>query len=323
MNTTQNRRLQTLFCVLSLILLSACGQATVAAPTLTPIPSATQTSAPTNTATPTPPPTATNTPEPTPIPGVQVYPVSSLDKGIPWLPYDTDHKPMTVYYGFNVDKPPFDNVLVRQAFAAAIDREQIAQQALGYNFRNARPATSLTPPEVLARDLYNQVGIQFNPTKAKEYLQQAGYSSVDSFPPTTLLVSTRGKGAPGAYYQMAKTIVGMWETNLGIKVQIEVVEIRSYRARFSTNPPAIYQLGWVADYQDPDNFLKALFHSKSEINYGHFSNREFDRLVNRAANFRDPETRLSLYLEAEKILTEIETGVIPLYHCFVPIPYVY
>jgi hypothetical protein len=129
--------------------LYACAQTPAITPTSIMIPTASSTSIPAPTSTSTPIPTATNTPEPTPIPGVQVYPVSSLGKSIPWLPYDDAKKPMSVYYGFNVEKPPFNNVLVRQAFAAAVDREQIAQKALEYNFRNAAPATSLSPPEIL------------------------------------------------------------------------------------------------------------------------------------------------------------------------------
>lgn len=230
---------------------------------------------------------------------------------------------MTVYYGFNVEIPPFDNVLVRQAFAAAVDREQVAQKALEYEFRNAAPATTLTPPEILSRDLYNAVGIPFDPARAKDLLQQAGYSNVEDFPSTTLLISVRGKAAPGAYYQMAKLIVDMWQANLGITVVIETAEIPRYRDAFAADPPHIYQLGWVADYKDPDNFLKDLFHSNSEANFGHFNNPEFDRLVDRAAVQTDPEKRLLLYIQAEQILAEQEAGIIPLYHSYVPVPYAY
>lgn len=313
------------FIATALVILStmlyACAQTPPIPPTLTITPTASSTPIPTSTHTPIP--TATSTPEPTPIPGVQVYPLESLDNGIPWLPSDKNNNPMSVYYGFNMMKPPFNYILVRQAFAAAVDREQIAQKALEYSFRNAAPATSLTPPEILGRDLYNQVGTPFDPSRARELLQQAGYSDPTSFPPTTLLISVRGRAAPGAYYQMAKMVVAMWETNLGVKVTIETAEIPAYRNRFATDAPHIYQLGWGADYNDPDNFLKALFHSGSESNFGHFNSREFDRLVDEAARLTDPEERLFLYIQAEQILTEKEVALIPLYHSYVPIPYVY
>jgi len=311
MNKAKSLKLQTVVCVLSLVFLSACGQASPATPT--PTITALPTEAPTSTFTPIP--TNTNTPEPTPIPGIQVYQVSSLGNNIPWLPLDEDNRPMSVYYGFNVEKPPFNNVLVRQAFAAAIDREQIAQEAADFKFRNVTPATSLTPPQVLGRDLYGVVGIPFNPSKAKDLLQQAGYTDVASFPAVTLIVSTRGEAAPGAYFRMAQTIVGMWQTHLGVKVEIEAVgNMGAYINRLQNNPPDMYQLGWGADYNDPDNFLNTLFHSNAESNYGHFNNRDFDSLVDKAASISDSSERQLLYIQAEQILTEQEAGVIPLYH---------
>lgn len=305
------RNLKSVVCVILLVALSACSQTPLATATATATLIPTET--PTSTITPIP--TNTNTPEPTPIPGVQVYPVSSLGSNIPWLPLEKGKEPMSVYYGFNVNKPPFNNALVRQAFAAAIDREQIAQEATGFKFRNVTPATSLTPPQTLGRDLYGVVGIPFNPSKAKDLLQQAGYSSGASFPSVTLIVSTRGEAAPGAYFRMAQTIVGMWQTHLGVKVEIEVVgNMGEYINRLKTNPPDMYQLGWGADYNDPDNFLKTLFRSNAEYNFGHFNSGEFDRLVDKAANLSDPAERQLLYIQAEQILTEQEAGVIPLYH---------
>lgn len=313
MNKTRNlKSLQTVVLILFLGIL-ACSQTQVATPT--PMATATlmPTEIPTNTATPIP--ANTNTPEPTPIPGVQVYPVDSLGSSIPWLPLEKGKEPMAVYYGFNFNKPPFNNTLVRQAFAAAIDREQIAKEAAGFKFRNVTPATSLTPPQTLGRDLYGIVGIPFNPSKAKDLLQQAGYSSGANFPSVTLIVSTRGEAAPGAYFRMAQTIVDMWKTHLGVNVEIEVIgNMGEYINRLATNPPHIYQLGWGADYNDPDNFLKTLFYTNSEYNSGYFSNKEFDKLLDKAASISDPAERQLLYIQAEQILTEQEAGIVPLYH---------
>lgn len=326
---SSSRLIATLFVILSTFLYS-CAQPPVAStptvlPTSTVVAKASKSADTSATRPPkaTPIPTITNTAEPEPLPGVQVHPVSSLADSIPWLPFNEADRPMAVYYGFNLNKPPFNNVLVRQAFAAAVDREKIAEKSLEYYFRNAAPATTLTPPEILSRDLYNEIGIRFDPARARQLLQEAGYSSVESFPQTTLLVSTRGKAAPGAYFQMAKMIVEMWQTNLGIAVDIEIAEVTGYPARFATDPPEIYQLGWVADYNDPDNFLNALFHSNNDVNYGRFSNEEFDQLVEQAAQLTDPEERLLLYIQAERILTEQDTAIIPLYHSYMPNPYVF
>jgi oligopeptide transport system substrate-binding protein len=313
-----------LFAVSSSMLFSCAGQAVPPAVTLLPVAAASVTWTPS----PLPPtstvmPTSSYTPEPTAIPGDQLYPIDTLGKGIPWLPYDEADRPMAIYYGFNMRKPPFNHVLVRQAFAAAVDREEVARKALEYNFRDAEPATTLTPPRVLARDLYEEVGIPFDPVRARELLRQAGYTTGESFPPTTLLVSVRGIGAPGAYYQMARIIVEMWKTHLGVDITIDTATIPGYPNRFATRAPGIYQLAWGADYNDPDNFLKALFHSNSDPNFGRFHNREFDRLVEEAARLTDPEQRLLLYIQAEQILTEQDVGVIPLYHSDIPVPYIY
>jgi ABC-type oligopeptide transport system substrate-binding subunit len=254
---------------------------------------------------------------------VEVVPLSEFSNRNPWLTRDEDDLPISVFYGFNMDKPPFDNVLVRQAFAAAIDRQVIADQALGYYFREAKPATTLTPSMILGRDLYNAVGIPFDPARAQELLRQAGYSSPADFPQVTLVVSTRGKGAPGAYYQMAKTAAGMWKTHLGVEVVIEAPDLTGWRTRVDAGDFDMYWLGWVADYNDPDNYLKALFRTGVDVNWARFSDPEFDRLVVEALRVDDPLERQLLYIQAERILTEDQTAILPLFHAYRPTPYVY
>lgn len=316
-NSLKMKWLQGVLCCLILFALTACGQTPPAIPADVSasgsVPQAANTPLPANTNTPAP--TPTNTPEPTPIPGVLVHPLSYFAKSIPWLPLDVDNDPMTVYYGFNFDKPPFDNVLVRQAFTAAIDREEIAKEAAGFKFRNVTPATSLTPPQVLGRDLYGVVGIPFDPARAKDLLKQAGYENGYGFPAVTLYVTTRGSDAPGAYYQMAKSIAGMWKKNLGIQTTIKTFDnVSGYQEIWATKPGDIYQLGWGVDQNDPDNILRALFHSEGDLNIGNYNSAVFDALVDQAAELSDPLERQLLYIQAEQIITEDDAGVIPLFH---------
>jgi oligopeptide transport system substrate-binding protein len=184
-----------------------------------------------------------------------------------------------------------------------------------YKASDPHPATTLTPPGTLGRDLYAEVGTMFDPQRARDLLIEAGYSDPSAFPPVTFIVSAYGETAPGARFNIANTMVDMWRDTLGVSVQVEVIQkFKDYGDRLVTNPPELFWYGWVADVNDPDNFLRAMFHSGSQYNYGKFSNSDFDRLVARAARSKNPAERQELYILAERLLCEIEAALIPLYH---------
>jgi oligopeptide transport system substrate-binding protein len=268
------------------------------------------TTAPTATATEVP----TRTPSPAPLPGEVVIPVEELGTGIPWLSLDLSSLPAVHYVGFNTEKHPFDDPMVRQAFAYAIDREVIVGMAERWYAQNPGPLTTLTPPQILGRDLFGEVGANFDPFKAIELLNEAGYSEPSSFPTVTFLVKATGETAPGARFNMATAMAEMWFAYLRVNVQIEVIASNSqYGERLRTNPPELFWIGWIGE-ADPDGFLNEIFHSDSVYNTGGFSNPEFDSLVERAAASHDPAERQALYIEAETLLCETEAALIPIYY---------
>lgn len=302
--------------ILLLTLVIGCSPAPEPTPTALPASTLVPTPIPaTATVTPSPlPSTATLIPSPTPLPGTLVLPIDTLGDTIPWLPIDETARPGIHYVAFNTLRPPFNSALVRQAFAYAIDRQAITDMAEKYKAANPSPATTLTHPETLGRDLYNEVGTGYDPVKARELLAQAGYTDPSAFPEVTIIVNSYGDIAPGARFNMASKMAEMWKTNLGVTVNVEAMRPPAFGNRLRTDPPELYWLGWVADFNDPDNFLKGIFHSGSEFNYGHFTNSDFDQLVDLAAKSTDPAERQELYILAERLLTETEAAVIPLYH---------
>jgi ABC-type oligopeptide transport system substrate-binding subunit len=306
--------------ILVLVLLAGCSPSPASAPEIPPTPTITPSSIPpTATFTPSPvPPTETAIPSPTPLPGKLVLPVDTLGKTLPWLPMDETARPSVHYVAFNTLRPPFNNALVRQAFVYAVDRQVILEMAEKYHANNPRSATTLTPPITLSRDLYNEVGLIFDPEKAQALLLEAGYADPSAFPPVTLIVNSYGDIAPGARFNMASAMAAMWETNLGVSVQVEAMTPPGFGERLKNNLPELFWLGWVADVNDPDNFLREIFHSGSEYNYGNFANTEFDDLVGQAKRSRDPAERQELYILAERLLCETEAAVIPLYHATTP-----
>lgn len=297
---------------LSSLFFSGCAPAATLVPTSVP---------PTFTLSPIPPtltrePTATvtATPLPTPLPGSVVVPIETLGNSIPWLPFEEGAYPNTYIIYFNMSKPPFDNVLTRQAFAAATDRETVVEVALKYFEKNPRPATSFTPPETLGRDLYNQVGIPFNPTNAKDLLIQAGYEDPSKFPPVTFLINMGSDSAPGLHVKIADELAKMWQQNLGIKVTVEVVSgWNNYMNRIESNQYDMFRLYYDPKSNDPDSFLREGFGSSGQGNLLKYSNDEFDRLVNSAANSSNPARRQDLYIRAERILCEKEVAILPIY----------
>ena len=280
-------------------------------PTWTPEPSATS--------------TATAIPSPTPLPGSLVLPLDTLGQGIPWLPLDTASSPAVNYVGFNTVKPPFNSALVRRAFAYSVDRDVLVEMATRYRAVDAKPATTLTPPQTLGRDLYGVVGAGFDAQRAKGLLTEAGYTDPSSFPAVVFLVTASGDIAPGARFNMANAMAEMWETHLGVKVEVQAVQSSSQlRNRFETAPPDLFWLGWVADYNDPANFVGELFNPNGdysgEFNRGGFANPEFADLVDRAAKAGDPAERQELYIRAERLLCETEAAVVPIFHSTYNIP---
>jgi ABC-type oligopeptide transport system substrate-binding subunit len=294
------------------LLVSGCAPAaTLFPPTISPSPiSPTFTAEPTETVAPIP--------SSTPLPGLEVIPLEKLGTSVPWLPIDQSASPGAYFFFFNLSKPPFDNLLVRQAFAAAIDREALVEIAQEYGVKDAQPATTFTPPQTLGIELYNEIGIPFDPAHAKDLLAQAGYTDTSQFPAVTLLIAVQDPSAQGLHDSIAAATVDMWQQYLGVKITIERIDFDSYLDRIASNPTEIFRaVIYPKEINDPDSFLP-IFHTGAKMNFGGFSNPEFDQLVELAAKSNDPAKRQELYIQAERILCETETAVLPIYHATFP-----
>lgn len=133
-------------------------------------------------------------------------------------------------------------------------------------------------------------------------------------------MNSYGDTAPGARFNMANAMADMWRNVLGVTVKVQALEPASFRDRIRSNPPELIWIGWLPDPGNDPDFIRLTYHSDAEYNYGHFSNPDFDALVDRAASSHDPAIRQALYVEAERVLCETEVGIIPLYHTFTNLP---
>ena len=80
----------------------------------------------------------------------------------------------TYFYGFNNERPPFDNLLVRKAFASAIDRESLIKYVLKGGQGVAQTFISPGIPGYVD-GVKEGVGYPYDPEAARKYLAEAGY----------------------------------------------------------------------------------------------------------------------------------------------------
>lgn len=207
----------------------------------------------------------------------------------------------TNYIAFNVEKPPFDNPLVRKAFAASIDRQSIVDLIQGAGVTTK----SWIPNNMLGYN--NEVGIDFDPEQAKKWLAEAGYPDGKGFPAVSFLWPDVSSNRI-----IAEALQSMWKMYLGVKVNLMNQEWKVYLSTINTDPPEIHRAGWGADFPDPHNFM-TLFTCTSGNNRTRWCNKEYDALVYRAAEETDPAKRKELYDKAQKILTENDVPIVPFY----------
>jgi oligopeptide transport system substrate-binding protein len=205
------------------------------------------------------------------------------------------------YYGFNVNKPPFDNVLVRRAFSHSIDRAQIPLILKGGEI----PTSSWIPKGMFGHN--SDIGPKFDPEKARALLEQAGFSGNKKLPPLTAVYNTDPTNK-----LIAEFVQAQWSEHLNVKVNVESVEWKVFLNKFKVDTPQIFRLGWGADFPDPDNFMN-LFTSSSGNNHMNWGNPKYDELISMGASEQDPIKRRAIYDQAQRILTELDTPIISLF----------
>ncbi len=198
------------------------------------------------------------------------------------------------YIGLNVSEPPLDDVKVRQALNFAVDKREIASIVMG---DLVEPADGILPPNFPGYD-EGVRGYEYDPVKAKQLLEESKYGDdLENIPPIT--ITTPGSFGANVSLDM-EVILQMWERNLGITAEFQQTEYATFLKDLHKGRFQMFDIGWIADYPDPENFLDILFHSESTNNHTHYSNPDVDELLIKARVETDTNARYALYNQAEQ-----------------------
>ncbi|HEX7473600.1 MAG TPA: peptide ABC transporter substrate-binding protein [Candidatus Limnocylindrales bacterium] len=223
-----------------------------------------------------------------------------------WIAYDPDLGPSLrsvpslslEYLGFDVRQKPFDDVRVRRAFALAVDWARLVNLA---SLGTSIPATSMVPPGIPGRSSHD-FSQHADPAQARALLSAAGYPGGAGFPTVTYI---------SGGVDVDDGILRQLHDVLGITINYETMAFGDYFGRLATDPPAMWSLGWVADYPGPNDFLGVLLGTGQSNDYGRWSSTEFDSAIADAGAATDPAAIQAAYERAETVV-ERDAPVIPI-----------
>ena len=226
------------------------------------------------------------------------------------LPEETRIAPYlgTYYYPINTAKAPFNDVRVRKALSMAVNREILTEKVLK---TGEIPAYSFVPPGTAnyGEPAYvDWKGLSFGERirQAKALLAEAGFG-----PDNPLKFQLRYNTSEN-HKRIAIAVAQMWK-QLGVQVELFNSEVKVHYADLKQGNFDVARAGWIADYNDAQNFLYLLETRTGANNYGRYSNPEFDRLMMEAEKTADLKKRADLMRKAEA-LAMADQPIIPIYY---------
>ncbi len=231
----------------------------------------------------------------------------------------------TDYFGLNFKQPPFDNLAIRQAFDLALNKQLLVDRvenggAIPTNhivpegmpgffvgLKNPQPdrTQTLTGNQAAATTLLAQA--QANcPKNGSTYYEPdyCPYITGGSLQPIMLYAPSDSP----TRIQLATLAAQEWSATLGLNVKVYPVTFDNLVGDItkppSQNPAAMWEIGWIADYPDPQDWLTIQFSTTAPNNSEGISDPNLDTKMKNADVEQNPANRMAMYNEAEQAVVD-------------------
>lgn len=238
-------------------------------------------------------------------PGALDFEVIAADPNLQLLPREGAN---VLYLGMNNTIAPFDNVLVRQAVAHAIDKQRLVD-----NFYppGSSVATQFMPTSIFG--FTEEVEpFPYDPARAMELLDESG---VD----LPITVELNYRDVVRGYIPQPSVIAADFQAQLnsiGDGAYFNVTPVPQESTTFLDNASAgnlaLFLLGWGADYPDATNFLDFHFGSGANASFGD-KFPEITEPLRQGAQLADPAERYPFYVEANTAIRDL-VPMVPIAH---------
>ncbi|NLF01273.1 MAG: hypothetical protein GX601_09885, partial [Anaerolineales bacterium] len=212
-----------------------------------------------------------------------------------------------VWIELNVNRPPFDDVRVRQALNHAIDKQRLIDEV--YGGRATALAGPLSPHNLFVNKTL--IPYPYQPELAADMLGDAGWTDSDG----DGILDKHGRSLAITLdtleiWRALAEAVAVQLDEMGITVSVRTWERAAIATRLLADERMAYLDGWGDSAFDPVGHLEAKWHSRIDdsgygrANYSGFSNPRVDELIQLGEITPDPIARQELYDEAQRILYE-------------------
>lgn len=212
------------------------------------------------------------------------------------------------YYTFNSASGPTKDPKVRKALSMVVDRDIITQKVAK---AGEIPAFGIVPPgisnygQALKADWADKPKAE-RVAMAKKLMEEAGYG-----PGKPMKLELSYNTSEG-HKNIAIAVQSMWKQELGVEAELVNRDVKVHYNTLRDGNFQVGRAGWIADYNDPQNFLYLLETRTGSNNYGKFSNADYDKLMLEAGTTVDLKKRAEIMAKAERIGID-QDALMPIY----------
>lgn len=204
---------------------------------------------------------------------------------------------------FKCDRPPFDNIKVRQALASAIDRQEIIDTVMfGHGVLTACIPTGCTPYGLSQKEMAKLPFYKQDFELSKKLLKEAGYPDGFEF---TLITSPHSPD-----YVPCAEIMQRQFAKIGVKMNIEQKDwgITLKAARSGKFEAIMYAGVW---YPGPEAYSYNQFYSTSSGNYYGYSDPKLDAMYDAQHTETNMDKRIEMWHELQRYMAETVPCIYP------------
>jgi oligopeptide transport system substrate-binding protein len=233
---------------------------------------------------------------------------NEVERYADWVPVEAERFLALRYLYFPNNVAPYNDAKIRLAINYALDKRSFLD---AHRVTQGIPAATGVVPHGIPGFIPKESHFEQNLDKARELLAEAGYPEGKGLPPLELPVLPDSLYARDTGSVARDSCLIACLSKVGVTVQLlKTDQFINFDTPEYKDRAVVRVNTWYADFPDPDNFLRPLFHSRGPLNEFGYSNPKVDELLDQVWSETGYSKRNMLYHRIEEIILR-DSPIIP------------